>query len=67
MFTDLALRHARPGGIVAYVTPTSFLAGSYYQNLRRLLASEAPPVRMDFVEARRGVFDDVLQETLLAV
>ncbi|NBC23174.1 MAG: N-6 DNA methylase [Gammaproteobacteria bacterium] len=67
VFTDLALRHARPGGIVAYVTPTSFLAGSYYQNLRRLLASEAPPVSLDFVEARRGVFDDVLQETLLAV
>lgn len=67
VFTDLALRHAKPSGIVAYVTPTSFLAGNYYQNLRRLLAHEAPPVSLDFVESRSGVFDDVLQETLLAV
>ncbi len=67
VFTDLALRQAKPGGIVAYVTPTSFLAGNYYQNLRRLLADEAPPVSLDFVASRSGVFDDVLQETLLAV
>jgi adenine-specific DNA-methyltransferase len=67
VFTDLALRHAKPGGIVAYVTPTSFLSGNYYQNLRRLLADEAPPVSLDFVDARSGIFDDVLQETLLAV
>ena len=67
VFTDLALRHTNPGGVVAFLTPTSFLAGSYYQNLRRLLADEAPPVSLDFVAARSGVFDDVLQETLLAV
>ncbi|MFY9973288.1 MAG: BsuBI/PstI family type II restriction endonuclease [Chromatiaceae bacterium] len=67
IFTDLALRHARSGGIVAYVTPTSFLAGNYFKRLRGLLAVEAPPVSLDFVDARKGVFDDVLQETLLAV
>jgi adenine-specific DNA-methyltransferase len=67
IFTDLALRHARAGGIVAYVTPTSFLAGHYFKELRHLLAQEAPPVSLDFVDARKGVFDDVLQETLLAV
>lgn len=66
LFTDLALRLTRPGGVVAYVTPTSFLAGQYFQSLRALLACEAPPSGVDFVEARRGVFDDVLQETLLA-
>ncbi len=67
VFTDLALRHTCAGGIIAYVTPTSFLAGSYFKNLRRLLAEQAPPVSLDFVAARGGVFDDVLQETLLAV
>lgn len=67
IFTDLALRHTRRGGIVAYVTPTSFLAGNYFKRLRGLLAAEAPPVSLDFVDARKGVFDDVLQETLLAV
>ena len=29
VFTDLALRFTRPGGVIAYVTPTSFLAGEY--------------------------------------
>ena len=66
LFTDLALRFARPGGVIAYVTPTSFLAGKYFKSLRGLLAQEAPPVSMGFVEGRKGVFADVLQETLLA-
>lgn len=66
LFTDLALRHAKPDGVVAYVTPTSFLAGQYFKNLRALLGRTAPPVSFDFVAVRKGVFDDVLQETLLA-
>lgn len=67
VFTDIALRWTRPGGVVAYLTPTSVLGGQYYTALRRLLAAEAPPVSIDFVHARRGVFEDVLQETLLAL
>ncbi len=67
VFTDLALRFAKPGGAIAYVTPTSFLAGEYFKALRGLLGREAPPVRIDFVGARKGVFADVLQETMLSV
>ena len=67
VFTDVALRWTKPGGLIAYLTPTSFLGGQYYSALRGLLAQEAPPVAIDFVHARKGVFEDVLQETLLAV
>ncbi|KSB88216.1 RNA methyltransferase [Caulobacter vibrioides] len=67
VFTDAALRWTKKGGLIAYLTPTSFLAGQYYSALRSLLAKEAPPVAIDFVHARKGVFEDVLQETLLAV
>lgn len=67
LFTDMALRHAKSGGVVAYVTPTSFLAGEYFKNLRALLGRDAPPATIDFVSVRKGVFDDVLQETLLAI
>lgn len=67
MFLDFAARKASAGGLVAYVTPTSFLSGEYYKRLRGLLAAEAAPVSLDFVSEREGVFDDVLQETLLAV
>jgi adenine-specific DNA-methyltransferase len=66
VFTDLALRFTKPGGVIAYVTPTSFLAGEYYKALRRLLGTEAPPASIDFIEERKGFFADVLQETLLA-
>lgn len=67
VFTDTALRWTKPGGVIAYLTPTSVLGGQYYTALRRLLASEAPPEAIDFVHARRGVFEDVMQETLLAL
>lgn len=67
LFLDLAVRKTRIGGIVAYVAPTSFLSGEYFKNLRALLSAEAAPVALDFVSERSGVFDDVLQETLLAV
>ena len=66
LFTDLALRWTRVGGVIAYVTPTGFLAGEYFKALRGLLAKEAPPLAVDFVTARKGVFEDVLQETMLA-
>lgn len=66
LFTDIALQHVRAGGVIAYVTPTSFLAGEYFKNLRSLLGSNAPPVTVDFIAVRKGVFEDVLQETLLA-
>ncbi|MXZ28460.1 MAG: N-6 DNA methylase [Gammaproteobacteria bacterium] len=66
LFTDMALRYARSDGVIAYVTPTSFLSGEYFKALRGLLASQAPPVGIDFIAERKGVFDDVLQETLLA-
>lgn len=66
VFTDVALRWSKLGGVIAYVTPTSFLAGEYFKALRSLLALEAPPIAVDFIDARRGVFEDVLQEALLA-
>jgi adenine-specific DNA-methyltransferase len=66
LFTDLAVQLTQAGGIIAYVTPTSFLAGEYFKALRKVLAGEAPPINLDFISDREGVFDDALQETLLA-
>ncbi|MCL4201050.1 MAG: Eco57I restriction-modification methylase domain-containing protein [Pirellulaceae bacterium] len=67
IFTELATRLVASDGIIAYVTPTSFLGGQYFQNLRRCLIERAPPHAIDFITERSGVFEDVLQETLLAV
>ncbi len=66
VFTDAALRWAKVGGVIGYVTPTSMLSGLYYKALRALLAIEAPPLAVNFVSERDGVFADVLQETMLA-
>ena len=66
VFTDMALNHVCADGVIAFVTPTSFLAGEYFKNLRILLGTEAPPQHFNFVDTRSHVFDDVLQETLLA-
>lgn len=67
LFTDLAVQLCRPGGVIGYVTPASFLGGQYFKNLRALLLDEAAPAAIDFVADRSGVFDKVLQETVLAV
>jgi len=67
LFSDLAAHLVKKGGVVAYVTPTSFLGGQYFKALRGVLGQETPPVAIDFIAHREGVFTDVLQETLLAV
>jgi adenine-specific DNA-methyltransferase len=66
VFTDAALHWAKPGGVIAYVTPTSMLSGQYFKALRILLAQEAPPLAVNLVSRRGGVFSGVLQETMLA-
>lgn len=66
LFTDLAIRLVKPeSGVVAFLTPTSFLGGQYFMALRQLLTERTSPVAFDFVSDRDGVFDDVLQETML--
>lgn len=67
VFTDLAVSMTKPGGYVGFVTPTSFLGGEYFKNLRRLLLDETSAEHASFVSDRNGVFSDVLQETMLTV
>jgi adenine-specific DNA-methyltransferase len=66
LFTDAAIRWTKSRGVIAYVTPTSMLSGLYFKSLRALLAAEAPPITVNFIDKREGVFADVLQETMLA-
>ncbi|MFS4432170.1 HsdM family class I SAM-dependent methyltransferase [Chryseobacterium sp. S90] len=67
LFTHLAINLVKPDGIVGYLTPTSFLSGEYFKKLRMFIRKETNPLTIDFVAGRKGVFEDVLQETLLAV
>lgn len=65
LFTDLALRLVEQNGVIAYLTPTSFLGGLYFKALRKILTEDATPSAFDFIADRDGIFDDVLQETIL--
>lgn len=65
VFIDAALRLRKDNGLIGFVTPTSFLGGKYFSNLRQVLAEIAPPLAIDFVSVRAGVFEQVLQETCL--
>jgi adenine-specific DNA-methyltransferase len=67
LFTHLAFQFAKNEGVVALLTPTSFLSGEYFKNLRQFIRSMATPREIDFVSFRKGIFEDVLQETMLAV
>lgn len=67
VFTHLAIKLVKPGGIIGYLTPTSFLSGEYFKKLRMFIRNKTNPLMIDFVAGRKGVFEDVLQETLLAV
>jgi adenine-specific DNA-methyltransferase len=68
LFIDVAVHLAKPrGGVIAYLTPTSYLGGNYFAQLRSLLVSEARPASIDLVESRQEVFPDVLQEVALSV
>jgi adenine-specific DNA-methyltransferase len=66
LFTHAAINMVAEGGTIGYLTPTSFLSGEYFKNLRQLLRKRTTPVAMDFVLCRKGVFEDVLQETILS-
>lgn len=66
LFTHLATDLCAKNGIIALVTPTSFLSGEYFKHLRRLLRSQVEPMEIDFIAVRKGVFEGVLQETMLA-
>lgn len=53
-------------GVLAALTPTSFMSGRYFTRLRAYLGKVAGMSAVAFVEDRSGVFTSVLQETCLA-
>jgi len=67
LFTHLAIKMVKDNGFISYLTPTSFLSGEYFKNLRSYIRKNLQPTEMDFVSIRKGIFEDVLQETLLTI
>jgi adenine-specific DNA-methyltransferase len=62
LFTELCFRHAKPGGIVALVIPSSFRAGPLYDRMRAFIRSQANVLAVGSISGRDGVFIDVAQD-----
>ncbi|GAD55854.1 Eco57I restriction-modification methylase domain-containing protein [Limimaricola cinnabarinus] len=65
LFCQRAVELTRPGGALVLLTPTGFLGGEYFAALRRYLATEAAPLSIETITARKGVFEGVQQETVV--
>lgn len=67
VFSELCLRHAKKGGIVALVLPSSFRAGPFYDRIRSYIRSNAEILAIASVPEREGVFADVAQDVSVLV
>lgn len=67
LFAELCLRHAKPGGIVALVIPSSFRAGPLYDRMRSYIRSQAEVLSVGSIAGRDGVFIDVAQDISVLV
>lgn len=67
LFVELCLRHAKPGGIVALVIPSSFRAGPLFARLREHIRSESQVVAVGTVHQRNDLFVDVAQDVSVLI
>lgn len=66
LFIEQALNLVRPGGLVGLLTPTSYLAGPLFSNLRRHLCEVSRICSIDLLGNRTATFLNVEQETVIA-
>ncbi|MDE3828938.1 N-6 DNA methylase [Sinorhizobium meliloti] len=62
IFTELCIRVAKPGGLVALVIPSSFRGGPLYDRMRSYIASQGQILALGAVTNRDDVFADVAQD-----
>lgn len=67
LFTELCFRHAKPGGVVALVIPSSFRAGPLYDRMRAFIRSQGEVLSIGSIAGRHGVFVDVAQDISVLV
>lgn len=67
LFVLRALELLKPGGGLAFVLPTSFIAGPYFKGLREEILARANVVRIDMHLQREHLFIDAIQDVCLLV
>lgn len=64
-FLMRAIELSSPTGVISMIIPTSLMGGASFRTLRRFILAETRPSRFDRVAARKNVFEDALQETMM--
>lgn len=67
LFVLRALEWLKPSGGLAFVLPTSFIAGPYFKGLREEILARANVVRIDMHQQREHLFIDAIQDVCLLV
>lgn len=67
LFVIRSLDWLKPGGGLAFVLPTSFIAGPYFKGLRQEILERANVVRIDLHSERENLFIDAIQDVCLLV
>lgn len=67
LFVLRGLHLLRDGGLLAFLLPTSFLAGNYFRSLRRYISENATVLAIDLIEQRKEFFRDVSQDVCLFI
>jgi adenine-specific DNA-methyltransferase len=65
LFIRLSIDWVRPGGFIALVVPTSFIAGPSFGNLRESILADTHVLAIDLIDKRDGLFVDVLQDACI--
>jgi adenine-specific DNA-methyltransferase len=66
LFVALALRLVRPGGLIALISPASYIAGPLFSKMREEIRRSTDVIRLDVLD-RDNVFFNVQQDAVTAI
>lgn len=67
LFLAVASSLLKPNGKLVAITPRSFCSGAYFREFRRWFFGRVGLSRVHLFDSRRGIFEDVLQESVITV
>lgn len=67
MFVRQGLDRLKPGGLMGFVIPMSFIGGPEFKRFRGKVTEMADVLVLDLIEKRTDVFVDVIQDTAIIV
>ncbi|MBU0458915.1 N-6 DNA methylase [Patescibacteria group bacterium] len=64
-FVEAGIRYLKPGGVLGYIIPKSFVSGAYFHRIRDILTNQVSTEELVTIFERDKAFMDVLQEQIL--